>query len=103
VGDALTRLVMPLHLGLAQPIDGELLAPTLENLRGRALIEPTVDLAPSSDTAALHVGNLGGAHGHGDTAVPVLLGDLVAREVRRGLQRQVRAFLDEQHIAAGLG
>src|SRR5688500_17888715 len=67
------------------------------------MIETAVHLATPAHTAAFDIGDLGGAHTNRDAAVPILLNNLITREMRRGVERKMRAFLHEEYVETGFG
>ena len=67
------------------------------------MIQSAVDFTAAAHAAAFDVGDLVGAHRDGLAAVAVFLHHFVLRKRDAGIEREVIAFLDEQHIASRFG
>jgi hypothetical protein len=101
--DPLTRLVMECHFTVVQLVNCKVLAPRVEHLRGSTVIETAVHFATTTHASAFDIGDFGRSHTDSDTAIPIFLDNLIAREMRRGVERKIRTFLDEENIETGFG
>ncbi len=86
-----------------QRIDLILARPLLQNIGRRAMVEPTIDLAPTPDAAAFHIADRRLAERKAEAPVAIFAHDLVARKMPARVQGQVRPFFQQQRLKARLG